>query len=429
MELSIMSRYNDWWVTGHPRNALLMPYRRPMFNKIMEYIDNRQILLLYGLRRVGKTTLIYQIIEELLSRGVQPKHILYFSFDESETEIDSLIQTYEAELLKSPIKNIEKVYLILDEVQKGKDWENRIKIYYDLYPNIKFIISGSASLNIKKKSSETLAGRVYSFYIGPLSFAEFLELRGIHTEFNDWRIYENTVKPLLMDYIVKGGFPELVNEEKEEKILSYVKEIVLDRIVLIDIPWEFGVRDTALLKTLIEMLASDPGLILNYDSLSKKLGKSKQTIINYIFYLEYSLIIKIIKNLRPGFIATSRKMRKVYFTNSAFQFAIHGTKYENLGKVAENAVLQAVGPDNYYRDGNEEIDFLLNLNGKIIPIEVKYGAYELNKFVNLIRKLGLSYGIIISKDDYAIHEKDGVRVHIIPLWLFLLYYDRIEDME
>ncbi|MHB8371384.1 MAG: ATP-binding protein [Thermoplasmataceae archaeon] len=429
MKLSTMNRYNDWWITGHPRKTLLMPYRRPVFNKIMEYIDNRQILLLYGLRRVGKTTLIYQIIEELLSRGVQPKHILYFSFDESEIEIDTLIQTYEAELLKSPIMNVEKVYLILDEVQKGKDWENRIKIYYDLYPNIKFIISGSASLNIKKKSSETLAGRLYSFHINPLNFAEFLGLKGIHIEFNEWRIYENTVKPLLMDYIVKGGFPELVNEEKEEKILSYVKEIVLDRIVLIDIPWEFGVRDTALLKMLIEMIASDPGLILNYDSLSKKIGKSKQTLINYIFYLEYSLIIKTIKNLRPGFIATSRKMRKVYFTNSAFQFAIHGSMYENLGKVAENAVLQAAGPDNYYRDGSEEIDFLLNLKGKIIPIEVKSGAYELNKFVNLTRKLGLSYGIIISKDDYAIHDKDGVRVHVIPLWLFLLYYDRIEDIE
>ena len=78
-----------------------------------------------------------------------------------------------------------------------------------------------------------------------------------------------------MDYAFKGGFPELVNEEREEKILSYIREIVLDRIILIDIPEEFGVRDLSLLKTLVEMVASDPGLILNYDSLSRKLGKSK----------------------------------------------------------------------------------------------------------------------------------------------------------
>ena len=182
-------------------------------------------------------------------------------------------------------------------MQKGRDWENRIKIYYDLYPNIKFIISGSASLNVERRSTETLAGRLYSFYIGPLSFAEFLRFKGIEPVLENWRVYENSVKPLFMDYVMKGGFPELVNEENREKILSYVKDIVLDRIILIDIPLEFGVRDAALLKTLVEMVASDPGLTLNYDSLSKKLGRSKQTIMNYISYLEYSLIIKTVKNM------------------------------------------------------------------------------------------------------------------------------------
>ena len=429
MEFSTIIRYNDWWVTGHPRKELIRPYRRPSFDKILDYIDDRQILLLYGLRRAGKTTLLYQIIDDLLSKGVQQKHILYFSFDESEAEIDRLIQIYETEVLKSPVKDIERVYIILDEVQKGRDWENRIKIYYDLYPNIKFIISGSASLNVERRSTETLAGRLYSFYIGPLSFAEFLRFKGIEPVLENWRVYENSVKPLFMDYVMKGGFPELVNEENREKILSYVKDIVLDRIILIDIPLEFGVRDAALLKTLVEMVASDPGLVLNYDSLSKKLGRSKQTIMNYIFYLEYSLIIKTLKNMRPGFLSTSRKMRKVYFTDSAFQFAIRGQIYEHPGKVAENAVLQAAGPDNYYRDGNEEIDFLLNREGNMIPIEVKYGVYELNKFIILVKKLGLSYGIIVSKDEFEIHEKGDVRICIIPLWLFALYHDRIDDLQ
>ena len=428
MELTTIMRYNDWWETGHPRKELVMPYRRPQFKSILKYIDDRQILLLYGLRRVGKTTLLYQIIDELLSRGVEPKDILYFSFDESESAIDSLIQAYETGIIMSQIKDRKRVFLVLDEVQKGNDWENRIKIYYDLYPNVKFIISGSASLNVRKRSGETLAGRLYSFYIGALSFAEFLELKGIHPVLENWRIQENSVKPLLMDYIVKGGFPELVNEEKQEKILSYVKSIVLDRIVLIDVPEEFGIRDTDLLKKLVEMIASDPGFMLNYDSLSKKLGRSKQTIINYIFYLEYSLVIKTVKNMRPGFLSSSRKMRKVYFTNSAFQFAARGLTYDNLGKVAENAVFQASSPDNYYREGQEEIDFLITRDGKVIPIEVKYGAYEADRIITLVKKLGLSYGIIVSRDEYRIHERNGVKIRIIPLWLFVLYPYRIEEI-
>ncbi len=428
MEFTTITRYNDWWETGHPRKELLMSYRRPPFKSILEYMDNRQILLLYGMRRVGKTTLLYQIIDELLSQGIDPKDILYFSFDDGESTIDSLIQAYETGIIMSQIKDRQRVFLILDEVQKSKDWENRIKIYYDLYPNVKFIISGSASLNIKKRSGETLAGRLYSFYIGPLSFVEFLEFKGIHPKLENWRIQENSIKPLLMDYIVKGGFPELVNEEKQEKILSYIRSIVLDRIVLIDLPEEFGIRDTDLLKKLVEMTASDPGFILNYDSLSKKLGRSKQTIINYIFYLEYSLVIKTVKNMRPGFLASSRKMKKVYFTNSSFQFAVHGLTYDNLGKVAENAVLQAVSPNNYYREGKEEIDFLTTHDGKFIPIEVKYGAYEPDRIISLFKKLGLSYGMIISRDEYRIIERSGMKIRIIPLWLFVLYPNRIEEI-
>ena len=214
-----------------------------------------------------------------------------------------------------------------------------------------------------------------------------------------------------------------------KKILSYMKEIVLDRVVLIDIPLEFGVRDSTLLKTLIEMVASDPGFILNYDSLSNKLGRSRQTIMNYIFYLEYSLIIRTVKNMRPGFLSTSRKMRKVYFTNNAFQFAIRGLAYKDMGKIAEGAVMQAALPDNYYREGNEEIDFLLNQDGKLVPIEVKYGAGEVNKFSHLLRKLGFSDGIMVSGDEYKMYEKDGVRVRVVPLWLFVLFHDRIAELR
>lgn len=396
---------------------------------MMEYINDRQILILYGLRRVGKTTLLYQFIDELLSRGVKAEHILYFSFDEIETKIDDLILAHEENILRSPIGDAGKIYLILDEIQKARDWENRVKIFYDLHPNIKFIISGSASLNVKRRSGETLAGRIYSVYIVPLSFEEFREIKGIHLETGNWRVYENTIKPFFMDYAFEGGFSELVNEEREEKILSYIREIVLDRIILIDIPEEFGVRDLSLLKTLVEMVASDPGLILNYDSLSRKLGKSKQTLMNYIFYLEYSLVVKTIKNLRPGFLATSRKMRKIYFTNSAFQSAIKGLSYDDPEKSVKNMVMQSADLENYYREGNDEIDFLWIRKGQVIPVELKYGAYQLDRVVGVLKKIGLHKGIIVSKDQYAVRKKEEVEIQVIPIWLFVLFNDRLEEIR
>jgi predicted AAA+ superfamily ATPase len=121
-------------------------------------------------------------------------------------------------------------------------------------------------------------------------------------------------------------------------------------------------------------------------------------------------------------------MRKVYFTNSSFQFAVHGLSCDNLGKVAENAVLQAVSPDNYYREDKDEIDFLITLDGKVVPIEVKYGSYEPDRIITLIKKLDLSHGIIVSGDEYRITEKNGVKIRIVPLWLFVLYPYRIEEI-
>ena len=123
----------------------------------------------------------------------------------------------------SHIKDCKRVFLVLDEVQRGKGLENRIKIYYDLYSNIKFIICGSATLNVKIRSEETLAGRLYSFYILATEFCGILELKGILPDLETWRIQEKSVKQLLMDYIVKGGFPctfpELAKTKRDDRII------------------------------------------------------------------------------------------------------------------------------------------------------------------------------------------------------------------
>ncbi len=427
MDIYKLNKFNDWWVSGHPRPELLRPYHRPVFNRIISYMDDREILLLYGMRRIGKTTLMYQIIDHLISTGINNRKILYFTFDETEASIDDLISTYESEVIRSPIKDAGRVFLFLDEIQKNKDWENKVKIYYDLYPNVKFIISGSASVNVKKRSSETLAGRLYSFYISQLEFKEFLEMKGIAVEFENWKLYENNVRPRLMDYLIKGGFPELVSESSDEKVLSYVRDIVLDRILLKDIPEEFGIRDIPLLRTLLGLIASEPGFIINYDSLSKKLGRSKQTIMNYIFFLEYSLIVKTVENTRPGFLATSRKMRKVYLTSSGFVFAISGTPYTNNGKIAESAVVQAISPVNYYREGNKEIDFIWIRGNLVIPIEVKYGNYDVKNFISIIKGLNLKKGIIVSRDKFEKYEESGFIIGVIPLWLFILFPEKIDE--
>jgi hypothetical protein len=267
--------------------------------------------------------------------------------------------------------------------------------------------------------TESLAGRMYDFMLNPLSFNEFLKLKGVPVEFDEWQLYERSVLPLFHDYLLKGGFPEILEEESEEKIRHYLRNNVLERIIYVDLPSEFGIKDMELLKTLVELVARNPGLRINYDALSRDLKRSKPTIINYINYLEYALILKLVRNLRPGFMATSRKMRKAYPNNVAFAriFAPEA----NIGKVIETAVLQALNAEYYFRDNHTEIDFILK-SGKIVPIEVKYGKkVELKQFTRALNKIGLDYGIVITRDIYKEEEIKGKRILMVPAWAFLLF--------
>ena len=97
---------------------------------------------------------------------------------------------------------------------------------------------------------------------------------------------------------------------------------MIERIIYRDLPLEFGIKDHELLKTLIEMIATQPGMIINYDALSRNLKRHKKTIMDYFFYLEYAMLVRIVANYRKGFLVSSRKMRKAYMTNTAVSFAL-----------------------------------------------------------------------------------------------------------
>ena len=418
MELKEIEQFNDWWTSGTVRSSLLMPYKRPLYNEILNYLEDRQILLLYGLRRVGKTSLFYQLIQHLLDEGVEPGNILYFSFDVAKAGIEDLLRTYEQEKQRQNFDTTgRRIFIFLDEIHKIENWQNELKIFYDLYPTLKFFICGSASISIQKRAKESLAGRMYEFKLNPLSFKEFLTLKGVEVQFDEWQLYERRVLPLFHDYLLKGGFPEIMDESDVEKITNYLRNNVIERIIYIDLPSEFGIKDMELMKTLVELVARNPGLRINYDALSRDLNRSKPTIINYIAYLEYALMLKLVHNLRPGFLATSRKLKRAYPSNVAFSYLFAD---KELGKVVENLVLQELDAQYYFRDNASEIDFVLK-NGKIVPIEVKYGKPELKHFIRALDKLGLDSGIVITKDVYKAEKINDKQILMIPVWAFVLF--------
>src|SRR3989338_3424812 len=238
MERSKLEEFNHWWINKKVDAELALPFKRDIYAEIERHLDKRFIVALVGLRRVGKTTTLYQIIQSLIERKVALANILFFSFDEASAKLDEVLDTYR-EMHNKDFRK-ERAYIFLDEVQKCDNWENKIKKYYDIYPKLKFIISGSESLFIRKKTKETLAGRIFEFMLGTFTFEEYLKLSGVkRDEFK----YETKVRPFFLRFAERGGFPETFSFERETDFKEYIRTLVVDRIIYKDIPKSFKIED------------------------------------------------------------------------------------------------------------------------------------------------------------------------------------------
>lgn len=407
-----LEEFNEWWFTERVPKDLLEEYKRQLFFTILENVEKRHILSIVGLRRTGKTTIMYQVIDYLLQKGVKPRDIIYFSFDEMVENLDDVIDTYRETQNRDFRKG--RTYVFLDEVQKLRDWQNQIKKYYDLYPKLKFMISGSASLFVEKLSKETLAGRIHEFYLPTLSFKEFLDFKGIKPE-----PFAPRIKPEFMDYINKGGFPEMVNETNMREVGRYIRSSVIDKIVYRDIPRISAIKNVDLLHRLLESIAINPGMYLNYQSLAQQFDSDRRTIKEYVMWLKESFLIRLMGNYRRGTV-TLRKDKRAYLLDtgiiSAFKPVIDDAF---LGRMIENAVINALEAKAFWRN-RREIDAIVDG----IPVEVKYQKKiiktDLKGIKEFMGKFKANKAFVITKDREETMKVEYGSVVFIPAWKLLL---------
>ena len=414
LDIEALTLYNPWWAQKKVPKIFLKEHKRPQFDLIKKHLTKKFILLLYGLRQVGKTTLLYQLIQYLLDKGTNPLTIFYFSFDEKTADFKELLKIYQEKILKKKLINVNKVYVIFDEIQKIDDWQTKIKILYDTHPNIKILLSGSASVSLQKQSRESLAGRIIDFFIKPLSFKEFLDWKKINFDLKRPEVYQSVIMPEFMDYLRKGGFPAIIKEKEDEFIRNYLKNTVLERIIYRDLAAEFKLKDIELLRLLLEMIIKDPGMIINIDRLARDLNRTKITIASYLEYLKYALLIKEVRNLRAGFLVSSRKGKKIYPTNPAFCFAYRNDFYKDsiLQKIAEVVTADVLEAVYYYRN-SMEVDFVLKNKDTVAPVEVKYGKPDCRQIKDFLKKFSCKKGYLVSKEKSSSKIKN---IKIIPLW-------------
>lgn len=413
--MEILELLNPWWKENKVSLALALPYKRKIYGEIQALFQQRPITILSGLRRVGKSTILYQTMAELLANKISGEHLLYFSFDEKKENILDIFEEY-ARITNVDWKK-ERCFVFFDEIQKFPDWSNKIKMIYDQFPNLKIMVTGSSSFQLEKEAKANLAGRHFLVSVEPLSFEEYLQLTNSKIELAKQQLWQEEIIKEFENYLQKP-FPEIVTMTELRLIKTYIKDNVIEKVVRVDLTEKFKNVNEDLLLKLIELIYGKPGMYLNYDELSKDLGISKKTLLQHMYYLEFAYVIRKIRNFRPSTRSVSRKMQRAYPYHWALGFGW-------TGKVdAETVVATLLDARYYWREQQKEIDFLVG-EKYMLPVEVKEGIRldhsELRNMSYFLRKFKAAEGVVISRGAEEKIAWGDLTFKKIPLWKVSLY--------
>lgn len=473
---SILRPYNPWWNELAKSFINLPTFHRPIFGVLAEELKTvPQILAITGPRRIGKSTLLYQLLQKLIAEGISPQHLIYYSFDDPaliarRVKVDEVIDKAMKLVLKQ--KDSGPTYLFLDEIQRLERWELYLKKYYDLQYPIKVVISGSASSPIFKKSRESLLGRVKDFHLLPFSFREYVlyslqhnlslldevkniyELgktaQGMFTEDPSIITKEvqlttpsetlcRTLDELLKQYFLEGGFPEVWTLPSWTAKQEYLYDNQVKKVIYEDLILAAEFRKPELLKRFYISLLEIPGREISVQTVVKESEVAASQIEKYLPLLEMTDLVYRISKFRTKALRVRKGLMKFYLVDLALRNAVlrlNETLLSDdttLGLYAENLVFLALKKwrgtiqMDYYRDRHEEVDFIVHCGPhRYLPVEVKYrneikaGDYNgLRKFVLKFKHTTQPIMVTKSWNDFG-KKKD---VFLLPLPMFLLLFD------
>ena len=356
-------------------------YKRKYYKLIKSRLQEPRkfIQILFGARQVGKTTLITQVLEDI------NKEYVFVSAD-NEINAGSVWLTQQWETARIKLKNSSKkeLILVIDEIQKIKNWSEAVKSQWDYDTrnkiNIKVVFLGSSSILVQKGLSESLAGRYEIIRIPHWSYKEIIAAFGLS----------------LNEYIFFGGYPgsiDLIKDEKRWK--QYVRDSLIEPAITKDVLLMSNITKPALLRQLFQLGSIYSGQILSY---TKMLGQLQDagnttTLANYLNLLDIAGLLCGLQKYSKNQIQTRSSIPKFQVYNSALVSAFETETFKDVttdlnkwGRYCEIAVGTHLLNDcicngyklNYFREGNYEVDFVVTKDNKSVGIEVKSGRNTTN---------------------------------------------------
>lgn len=374
---------NPWWQDPTILDKLLegkrdRAYLRPFF----ELMTNRGVqraVVLMGPRRVGKTVMLRQCIRKLIIElGTKPESIFFASLENPIYRGISLDRLFRLFMEERGLDRFADLYVVFDEIQYVEEWEAYLKSMVDDYPNIRFVVSGSAAAALRMKSRESGAGRFTDFLLPPLLFAEFMDFMGADP---DCPIEE--LNHHFVDYINFGGFPEaILNEEIRSDMQRFIASDILEKVLQRDLPSLYGIDNPNELSRFFASLVYNTGQELSIGELSKETGIPKNTLYKFFTYLEAAFLVHRLYRVDQFARRPKRETGfKVYITNPCLRAAMYGPVDADdpiMGALVETAVVAQYVHSSYIerifyaRWDKGEID-LVFLHDDGTP----YSAYEI----------------------------------------------------
>ncbi len=345
--------------------------RTKYINKLIPLLERKEILILKGIRRSGKTTIIKQLINYLLNSNIKKENILYINFDDY-----NFLPYLNLKLLDFILKQVNlksKCYLFLDEIQKIPKFESWLRTHYERETNVKFVISGSTSTLLSKELGTVLTGRNLSVEIFPLDYVEYKEFS--NKGFKEFLTY--------------GGFPEVVLEKNIESKYTILRGYISD-IVNKDIFEKNNIKDPKQFMYFAQYIFKNPGIRVSINKLSKELNISKDTVKNYINYLIESYLIFEVSffshSAKSKFIASN--VPKYYIIDNGI-YLVNNTRNEK-SKQTEAIIAQHLFRKNkeifYWKETNE-VDFISNNNAINVVSSTQIPTRELLGLTEIKQKL------------------------------------------
>lgn len=405
-------------------------YPRKIEKDLECWMERKEIIIVRGARQTGKTTLFLHLKEKYGGE--------YITLEDEEMK---------KALEKDPKAFVERFgkgkFLFLDEAQYLKEIGKILKQIFDLYSGkIKLLVTGSGSFDVKVEIGKYLVGRAIYFELFPLDFEEFIlwKKKDLFDIFLEYKksfldfvfegkipekepVFEKEFSKLIEEYLIFGGFPAIVKEDDEKIKKELLKNLVRTYLEK-DVFFFFGIKHLEKFKNLLTYLASSLGSLLNISNLIQDLKIDFKTAENYLNILQNTFLISLLSPFYKNVITELKKSKKVYFIDSGLRnsllqnflplenrpdkgFLLEWFVFNELRRIFENI--------KYWRTtGKAEVDFVIEKENKIFPIEVKKETKLKKGFLSFLKFYKPERGVVFSQKDFGLKKVNSTQILFLP---------------